>query len=106
MYVGATAADYRYGSGVIHFGRFYCDGNESNLTSCSHAVAQMYCTHGDDVGVICRGTVIRTPNLLSMRPSLLCTLKVKQCYVVWYNKAMLLPMLYYNWPEPCRQHVK
>ena len=58
MYVGAATLNYHDGSGVIHFGRFYCSGNEPNLTSCSHGVAPSYCTHNDDAGVICRGTII------------------------------------------------
>ena len=58
MYVGAATSDYRYGTGAIHFGRFYCSGNEPNLTSCSYSVAPSYCTHNHDVGVICRGTII------------------------------------------------
>ena len=56
-YVGAIATENHYGTGAIHYSNFHCSGNEQNLTSCSYSSAYSYCSHSNDVGVICRGIV-------------------------------------------------
>ena len=54
--IGAISLFNQYGTGVIHFIRFNCNGNEQNLTSCSQSVGAT-CTHARDVGVVCRGNI-------------------------------------------------
>lgn len=60
-YIGAVSTSlYRYGAGSVHFSSFGCIGDETNILSCSHSLPQSYCSsHSNDVGVICRGIIMR-----------------------------------------------
>ena len=59
-YINATAAlgfaRFGAGSGPILFSELACIGNESIITECHHPLTDVhYCTHSEDVGVICEG---------------------------------------------------
>lgn len=50
-------ADIRFGSGSgpIFLDQLNCRGDESNILSCGSPSFVHYCTHEEDVGVICPG---------------------------------------------------
>ena len=71
--IGADISDYRYGTGVIHYRDFYCNGNEPNITTCSHSLAGTACSHTSDVGVFCLGIMVN----------------VNHCHLYMYMLAIL-----------------
>ena len=56
--LAVTAVDYGTGTGPIYLNGLNCTGNETLITDCQtlNPGGVRFCSHADDVGVICRGT--------------------------------------------------
>ena len=53
--------NFRPGSGEIWLDDLGCTGNESNLFDCTHSpFGKHYCSHSEDVWVVCDGKYIPT----------------------------------------------
>lgn len=86
FYAGAIATRNHYGTGAIHYSDFDCSGNEQNLTSCSYSLANSYCSHSSDVGVICRGKVVEScRHAATLVATILCcsTMQRRRCAISW-----------------------
>lgn len=55
-----TVSIFPEGQGQIWLHKVNCTGEESDIRECQHGplVGATDCTHGDDIGVVCSGTVV------------------------------------------------
>ena len=54
--VAFSSAHFGAGVGPIYLDNVYCDGSESNITSCFyHSIFSCYNGHSNDAGVRCQG---------------------------------------------------
>ncbi|KAL5460336.1 hypothetical protein EMCRGX_G033781 [Ephydatia muelleri] len=55
--IGLWGAPFGRGTGLIHLVNVQCQGNESSLLHCDHALVDMntYCDHSQDISILCAG---------------------------------------------------
>ena len=93
-------AFYGRGSGPVWLNYVSCIGNETSLLNCSHSGTRYYCSHYDDAGVQCLGTVKPSQGLTHLGAIRCCSHYLLCCsFCVATIQGQLLFKVASDWRE-------